>query len=86
MELALLGVTLGDTYPYPIVDHSFARERAPRHVRRSSPPRAAVDNESDPPPFKECGAHKSLARFGGSESGAQPAICRSTYCRMPPWR
>jgi deoxyribodipyrimidine photo-lyase len=28
MELALLGVTLGDTYPYPIVDHPFARGRA----------------------------------------------------------
>jgi deoxyribodipyrimidine photo-lyase len=28
MDLALFGVTLGDTYPYPIVDHTFARERA----------------------------------------------------------
>ncbi len=27
-ELTSLGVTLGDTYPYPIIDHSFARERA----------------------------------------------------------
>jgi deoxyribodipyrimidine photo-lyase len=28
MELALLGVTLGETYPYPIIDHPFARDRA----------------------------------------------------------
>ena len=27
-ELALLGVKLGDTYPYPIIDHPFARDRA----------------------------------------------------------
>jgi deoxyribodipyrimidine photo-lyase len=27
-ELASLGVTLGDIYPHPIVDHTFARERA----------------------------------------------------------
>jgi deoxyribodipyrimidine photo-lyase len=28
MELAAAGVVLGDTYPWPIVDHGFARERA----------------------------------------------------------
>lgn len=27
-ELAAAGVTLGDTYPHPIIDHRFARERA----------------------------------------------------------
>ena len=27
-ELEHLGVMLGETYPRPIVDHSFARERA----------------------------------------------------------
>ena len=41
MELALLGVTLGDTYPYPIVDHPFARDRALATyaaARRRAPP------------------------------------------------
>ena len=28
LDLAAAGVTLGDNYPYPIVDHAFARERA----------------------------------------------------------
>jgi len=27
LDLAAAGVVLGDTYPYPIVDHAFARER-----------------------------------------------------------
>jgi deoxyribodipyrimidine photo-lyase len=27
-ELAVAGVTLGETYPHPIIDHRFARERA----------------------------------------------------------
>ena len=27
-ELSVCGVTLGQTYPKPIVDHAFARERA----------------------------------------------------------
>ena len=27
LDLAAGGVTLGDTYPYPIVDHAFARDR-----------------------------------------------------------
>jgi deoxyribodipyrimidine photo-lyase len=27
-ELAVAGVRLGDTYPYPVVDHAFARNRA----------------------------------------------------------
>jgi deoxyribodipyrimidine photo-lyase len=27
LELAATGVVLGDTYPYPIVDHAMARER-----------------------------------------------------------
>ena len=27
LDLAQAGVTLGDTYPFPIVDHRFARER-----------------------------------------------------------
>ena len=27
-ESEILGVMLGDTYPYPIIDHSFARDRA----------------------------------------------------------
>jgi deoxyribodipyrimidine photo-lyase len=27
-ELALSGVTLGDTYPFPMIDHAFARDRA----------------------------------------------------------
>jgi deoxyribodipyrimidine photo-lyase len=41
IELARLGVTLGDTYPYPIVDHSFARDRALATyaaARRRAPP------------------------------------------------
>jgi deoxyribodipyrimidine photo-lyase len=39
MELALLGVTLGSTYPYPIIDHAFARERAlaTHHATRQGP-------------------------------------------------
>jgi deoxyribodipyrimidine photo-lyase len=28
LELAAAGVTLGDTYPHPIIDHAFARSRA----------------------------------------------------------
>jgi deoxyribodipyrimidine photo-lyase len=28
IKLASLGVTLGETYPYPIIDHRFARDRA----------------------------------------------------------
>jgi deoxyribodipyrimidine photo-lyase len=28
MELAAAGVTLGDQYPHPIIDHGFARRRA----------------------------------------------------------
>jgi len=28
LDLATAGVVLGDTYPYPIVDHAFARDRA----------------------------------------------------------
>jgi deoxyribodipyrimidine photo-lyase len=27
LELAATGVTMGDTYPYPIIDHAFARDR-----------------------------------------------------------
>jgi deoxyribodipyrimidine photo-lyase len=28
LDLAAAGVTLGDTYPYPIVDHAVARDEA----------------------------------------------------------
>ena len=34
LELAVAGVVLGDTYPDPIVDHAFARERALARYQR----------------------------------------------------
>jgi deoxyribodipyrimidine photo-lyase len=45
-ELSATGITLGDTHPYPIVDHRFARERAmaayaaARECRSDGPPGA----------------------------------------------
>ena len=35
------GVTLGDTYPHPIIDHDFARKRALQTYKASSQENAA---------------------------------------------
>ena len=39
--LSVAGVTLGDTYPQPIVDHDFARKRALETYKGSSQETAA---------------------------------------------
>ena len=61
----------------------------PRRVCRCSPSCAALTTRGIPRPST---ARRRADDRGAAENhesrqpGAQAAICRSTYCRMPPWR
>ena len=51
LELAGAGVILGETYPYPIVDHAFARERAiAAYASAKKPGSPPSPRALDPPP------------------------------------
>ena len=47
LELASVGVVLGDTYPHPIVDHAPARERCDRRLRNGQDCQVVISRPHD---------------------------------------